>query len=32
VNDDALETAPGLLGGGAFPNSACLAAADDDDA
>ncbi|HQR87347.1 MAG: TonB-dependent receptor [Burkholderiales bacterium 35-55-47] len=32
VNDDALETAQGLLGGGAFPNSACLAAADDDDA
>ncbi len=32
VNDDALETAPGLLGGGAFPNSACLAATDDDDA
>lgn len=32
VNDDALETAPGLLGGGVFPNSACLAAADDDDA
>lgn len=32
VNDDALETAPGLLGSGAFPNSACLAAADDDDA
>ena len=32
VTDDALETAPGLLGGGAFPNSACLAAADDDDA
>ena len=32
VNDDALETAPGLLGAGAFPNSACLAATDDDDA
>ena len=32
VNDDALDTAPGLLGGGAFPNSACLAATDDDDA
>ena len=32
VNDDALETDPAQLGAGAFPNSACLAATDDDDA
>jgi len=32
VNDDALETVSNQLGAGAFPNSECLAATDDDDA
>lgn len=32
VNDDVLGTDPAQLGVGAFPNSACLAATDDDDA